>query len=108
VPLLPRQGRRHAGNNHNRDDVLAVSRVRQDVDDPSPRPRSRTLAVILARYFFTLVAVRLMAGTTVSLRERIADGAFSERLFYRLNIIHVTKGVRTRRNSAQEQRGRPA
>jgi DNA-binding NtrC family response regulator len=34
-------------------------------------------------------AVRLIAGTTVSLRERIADGTFSERLFYRLNIIHV-------------------
>jgi DNA-binding NtrC family response regulator len=52
-------------------------------------------------------AVRLMAGTTVSLHERIADGAFSERLFYRLNIIHVMKDVRARSNSAQEQRGRP-
>jgi DNA-binding NtrC family response regulator len=39
------------------------------------------------------VAVRLMAGTTVSLRERIANGAFSERLYYRLNIIHVLKDV---------------
>lgn len=47
-------------------------------------------------------AVRLMAGTTVSLRERIADGAFCERLFYRLNIIHVTKGLRTRSGSAQQ------
>jgi DNA-binding NtrC family response regulator len=36
------------------------------------------------------VAVRLIAGTTVSLRERVADGAFSERLFYRLNVIHVS------------------
>jgi len=35
------------------------------------------------------VAVRLIAGTTVSLRECIANGAFSERLFYRLNVIHV-------------------
>jgi DNA-binding NtrC family response regulator len=34
-------------------------------------------------------AVRLIAGTTVSLRDRIASGAFSERLFYRLNIIHI-------------------
>lgn len=33
--------------------------------------------------------VRLIAGTTVCLRQRIADGAFSERLFYRLNVIHV-------------------
>lgn len=35
------------------------------------------------------VAIRLMAGTTVRLSERVAQGGFSERLFYRLNIIHV-------------------
>lgn len=47
--------------------------------------------------------VRLMAGTTVSLRERIADGAFSERLFYRLNVIHVAvKDARAGRDSAQD------
>jgi sigma54-dependent transcription regulator len=34
-------------------------------------------------------AVRLMAGTTTSLYECVADGRFSERLFYRLNVIHV-------------------
>lgn len=34
-------------------------------------------------------AVRLISGTTVSLLERVAAGAFSERLFYRLNIIHL-------------------
>ena len=33
--------------------------------------------------------VRLIAGTTTILHERVADGTFSERLFYRLNIIHV-------------------
>ena len=40
---LPGQGRRHARNNRHCDDVLAVSRVRQDVDDPQLRRRSRTL-----------------------------------------------------------------
>jgi len=50
------------------------------------------------------VAVRLIAGTTVSLRERIADGAFSERLFYRLNIIHVVKAIPARGNSGHERR----
>lgn len=34
-------------------------------------------------------AVRLIAGTTVSLLDRVAAGTFSERLFYRLNTIHV-------------------
>ena len=32
----------------------------------------------------------LMAGTTTVLHDRIADGTFSERLFYRLNTIHLT------------------
>lgn len=34
-------------------------------------------------------AVRLISGTTVSLLDRVAAGSFSERLFYRLNIIHL-------------------
>jgi DNA-binding NtrC family response regulator len=36
-----------------------------------------------------LPAAKVMAGTTVFLRDRIAAGTFSERLFYRLNTIHV-------------------
>ena len=32
---------------------------------------------------------RLIAGTTTNLYERVIEGAFSERLFYQLNIIHV-------------------
>ena len=38
-------------------------------------------------------AVRLISGTTVSLLDRVAAGTFSERLFYRLNIIHVMAGA---------------
>ena len=34
-------------------------------------------------------AVRLISGTTVSLLDRVAAGTFSERLFYRLSIIHL-------------------
>ena len=37
-------------------------------------------------------AVRVISGTTVSLLERVAAGTFSERLFYRLNIIHLMVG----------------
>jgi len=33
--------------------------------------------------------VRLIAGTTTVLHERVAAGTFSERLFYRLNVIHI-------------------
>ena len=34
-------------------------------------------------------AVRIISGTTVSLLDRIAAGTFLDRLFYRLNIIHL-------------------
>jgi DNA-binding NtrC family response regulator len=34
-------------------------------------------------------AVRVMSGTTVSLLDRVVTGTFAERLFYRLNIIHL-------------------
>ena len=37
--------------------------------------------------------VRLISGTTVSLLDRVAAGTFSERLFYRLNIIHLVAGA---------------
>ena len=36
--------------------------------------------------------VRLISGTTASRLERVAAGTFSERLFYRLNIIHLMAG----------------
>ncbi len=36
-----------------------------------------------------LDGVRLIAGTTVTLHDCVIAGTFSERLFYRLNIIHV-------------------
>jgi len=36
--------------------------------------------------------VRLIAGTTADLRDGIAAGMFSERLFYRLNVIHLVVG----------------
>ncbi len=35
-------------------------------------------------------AVRLISATTVSLLDRLESGRFSARLFYRLNIIHLT------------------
>jgi sigma54-dependent transcription regulator len=53
------------------------------------------------------VAVRLMAGTTVSLSERIADGTFSEGLFYRLNIIHVVMKVAAPGNGSAQEAARP-
>jgi DNA-binding NtrC family response regulator len=37
----------------------------------------------------TCANVRLITGTTVSLVDRVVAGDFSDRLFYRLNIIHV-------------------
>jgi two-component system response regulator GlrR len=58
-----------------------------------------TPAIVQDRLIDTLTAlqatrerrcgVRLIAGTTTALYERVAAGKFSERLFYRLNSIHV-------------------
>jgi DNA-binding NtrC family response regulator len=49
--------------------------------------------------------VRLIAGTTTSLRDRVTNGTFSERLFYWLNVIHVVakNGATTRRGEAAER-----
>jgi DNA-binding NtrC family response regulator len=38
------------------------------------------------------LTVRLIAGTTASLGQCVATGTFSDRLFYRLNVIHVLVG----------------
>jgi transcriptional regulator with PAS, ATPase and Fis domain len=50
-------------------------------------------------------AVRLVAGTSVSLLECIADGSFAESLFYRLNIIHLTLPSESREHLAMLPRG---
>lgn len=57
--------------------------------------------------------VRFIAGTTVSLCERIACGAFSELLFYRLNLVHVVADRRAhgwsrRRTPSRPRRGTPS
>jgi len=33
--------------------------------------------------------IRIMSAPTVPLREHVVDGIFFDRLFYRLNVIHV-------------------
>ena len=47
----------------------------------------------------------LIAGTTTILHDRIADGRFSERLFYQLNTIHVVKDGRALPISPMTTRG---
>lgn len=37
---------------------------------------------------------RLISGTTVTLLDRVTAGTFSDRLFYRLNVIHLMQGDR--------------
>jgi DNA-binding NtrC family response regulator len=53
------------------------------------------LIELLAELEFTRhpsAEIRLISGTTESLLDRVAAGTFSERLFYRLNIIHLMVG----------------
>ncbi len=62
-----------------------------DIEDLPPTGQDGLLEVIAALEFARQpsAAVRLIAGTTVSLLERVTAGTFSDRLFYRLNIIHL-------------------
>jgi DNA-binding NtrC family response regulator len=63
-----------------------------DVEELPPTVQ-RLLVELLAELEVTRApsdAVRLIAGTTVSLLDRIAAGTFSDRLFYRLNAIHLS------------------
>jgi transcriptional regulator of aromatic amino acid metabolism len=63
-----------------------------DAVEEMPQTVQDTLIELLDGLEFTrrpCDAVRLISGTTVSLLDRIAAGTFSDRLFYRLNIIHL-------------------
>jgi DNA-binding NtrC family response regulator len=61
------------------------------VEDMSPVFQDVLIEMIddLQRTQTPSTAARLVSGTTVSLLDRIKAGTFSERLFYRLNFIHL-------------------
>ena len=67
-----------------------------DIEEMPPAAQD-ALSELLAELQFTRspsAEARLITGTTVSLLDRVAAGTFSERLFYRLNIIHLIVGNR--------------
>jgi two-component system response regulator FlrC len=72
-----------------------------DVEDMPTLVQDRlieTLACVQAAWEPT-DRVRLIAGTTAFLCERIADGTFSEGLFYRLNVVHLVARTGTATNA---------
>ena len=72
-----------------------------DVEDMSPEFQSVLVEMIddLLRAKTPSTGARLISGTTVSLIDRVKTGAFSERLFYRLNFIHIVVSDRAFRTS---------
>jgi DNA-binding NtrC family response regulator len=62
-----------------------------DVEDMSPEFQNVFVEMIddLQRAKTPSTAARLISGTTVSLIDRVKAGTFTERLFYRLNFIHL-------------------
>lgn len=80
-----------------------------DVEDMPPSVQDRLTATLaeLRRARHPSAAVRLMAGTTTSLCDRIADGTFSEHLFYRLNIIHIVVRDAPAADAAAHEASRP-
>jgi len=63
-----------------------------DVEQLAPLVQERLLDTLdeLESARAPSAAVRLISATTVSLLDRLGSGKFCERLFYRLNIIHLT------------------
>jgi transcriptional regulator of acetoin/glycerol metabolism len=82
---------------HLLDEASGGSLLLSNVED-MPAIVQDSLIETLARLQSTrdaFTAVRLIAGTTALLHDCIADGTFSERLFYRLNIIHIVLAGRS-------------
>jgi DNA-binding NtrC family response regulator len=48
--------------------------------------------------------LRLFAGTTVALGDLLSSGGLSDRLFYRVNVLHLVLGTRASGRSATRQR----
>jgi DNA-binding NtrC family response regulator len=73
------------------------------VEDMSPAFQNVFLDLIddLQRSQTPSTAARLISGTTVSLFDRVNAGAFSERLFYRLNFIHLVLRDRAFRTASR-------
>lgn len=63
-----------------------------DVEE-TPVLVQEVLAQLLAELQTARAPVRVIAGTTVSLVDRVALGTFSEALLYRLNVIHLVVGT---------------
>ena len=77
-------------------DAAAGGSVLVNAVEEMPAAVQEGLIDLLARIESTRkrsAAVRLISGTTVSLLDRVAAGTFSERLFYRLSIIHLVAPV---------------
>ena len=61
----------------------------RDVEEMSSAAQRTFASILSERSLGHPAAVRLIAGTTVSLLERVNAGYFLEELFYRLNLIHL-------------------
>ena len=80
-----------------RDAAAGGSLLISDVEDMPPVVQE-ALVELLAEFdsaSHPSASVRLISGTTVSLFDRVVAGAFSARLFYRLNVIHLVAGDRS-------------
>jgi DNA-binding NtrC family response regulator len=71
------------------DTVRGGSLLLTDIEQMPAIVQNRLLETLVGLRAEAAGQVRLIAGTTTILSERISEGAFSERLFYRLNTIHV-------------------
>lgn len=75
------------------DSAAGGSMLINDVEEMPPTVQDMLLELLAALEFARppSAAVRLISGTSVSLLDCVNAGTFSDRLFYRLNIIHLVE-----------------
>ena len=75
------------------DSATGGSMLISDVEEMAPAVQEILLELLAALESARQpsAAVRVISGTCVSLLDRVTAGAFSDRLFYRLNVIHLVQ-----------------
>ena len=75
------------------DSAAGGSLLMTDVEEMPPAVQTVLLELLATLEFAgpPSTAVRLISGTSVSLLDCVTAGTFSDRLFYRLNIIHLVQ-----------------
>ena len=71
----------------------------REVHDLTPRQQGLLLELLEERHG---APPRIIASSSVSLYDRVKEGTFDARLFYRLNTVHVIASTNRRMNDGDD------